>query len=65
MRTFVLEYASLCTVLWSLDHSEIRVKVGNETLTPRDLEAINSAIVDLLRERAQQPLGGKPPSARR
>jgi hypothetical protein len=53
MTTFVLERAALCTVLWSVEQKEIRVKIGDETLTPRDLEAINAAIVEVLRERAQ------------
>lgn len=51
MKTFVLERAALCTVLWSVEQGEVRIKIGNETLTPRDLEAINATIENVLRER--------------
>jgi hypothetical protein len=51
LRTFVLNRAAMCTVLWSVDEKEIRIRIGNETLTPRDLELMNLAVADLLRER--------------
>jgi hypothetical protein len=51
LRTFVLDRAAMCTVVWSVEENEIRIKIGCETLTPRDLETVNRAVADLLRER--------------
>lgn len=46
-ETFVTELATLCTVSYSPDARALRVKVGDEILTPADLERIGQVIAKI------------------
>ncbi|MFZ4807072.1 MAG: hypothetical protein ACOYLQ_07430 [Hyphomicrobiaceae bacterium] len=46
-ETFVTELATLCTVSYSTEAKALRVKVGDEILTPADLERIGQVIAKI------------------
>lgn len=46
-ETFVTELATLCTVSYSAEARALRVKVGDEILTPADLERIGQEIAKI------------------